>query len=206
MSEYMSDEHVLGTPGAPPCRACPASEPSPRQGRDSSEVGIPTSLYTEVGFPTSLWLPILPEKSSGSDAVGSASLSELGFIPKTPLPGQRRRSVSDAVLAVSLTECFCTTHTPCRQSWRGHRIATLNPGVGTGLPHSILAWAQDCHTQSWRGHRIAPVFPRKRWKRSAVQHYPRLAARIARKTLAVRRYTPMHSRTRRPVPCVEFGK
>ena len=22
MSEYMSDEHVLGTPGAPPCRAC----------------------------------------------------------------------------------------------------------------------------------------------------------------------------------------
>ena len=28
MSERMSDEHVLGTPGAPPCRAtCPASEP-----------------------------------------------------------------------------------------------------------------------------------------------------------------------------------
>ena len=68
------------------------------------------------------------------------------------------------------------------QSWRGHRIAPLNPGAGTGLPHSILAWAQDCHTQSWRGHRIAPVFPRERWKRSAVQHYaPRLAARIARK-------------------------
>ena len=39
---------------------------------------------------------------------------------------------------------FSTIHTPCRQSWRGHRIATLNPGVGTGLPHSILAWAQDC--------------------------------------------------------------
>ena len=63
------------------------------------------------------------------------------FIPKTPLPGQRRRSVSDAVLAA---ECFFTTHTPCRQSWRGHRIAPLNPGAGTGLPHSILAWAQDC--------------------------------------------------------------
>ena len=28
MSDYMSDEHVLGTPCAPPCRAtCPASEP-----------------------------------------------------------------------------------------------------------------------------------------------------------------------------------
>ena len=34
---------------------------------------------------------------------------------------------------------FCTI-TPCRQSWRGHRIAP---------------------TQSWRGHRIAPVSPRK---------------------------------------------
>ena len=85
--------------------------------------------------------------------MGSASLPELGFIPKTPLSGQRRRSVSDAVLAVSLTECFFTTHTPCRQSWRGRRIAPLNPGVGTGLPRSILAWAQDCPTQSWHGHR-----------------------------------------------------
>ena len=109
---------------------------------------------------------------------------------------------SDAVLAASLPECFFhhshaqpsilawaqDCHT---QSWRGHRIATLNPGVGTGLPHSILAWAQDCHTQSWCGHRIASVFPRKRWKRSAVQHYaPRLAARIARKTPAVHRCTP----------------
>ena len=28
MSDYMSDEHVLGTPGAPPCRAtCPAKKP-----------------------------------------------------------------------------------------------------------------------------------------------------------------------------------
>ena len=33
VSDYMSDEHVLGTPGAPPCRAtCPASEPAPRSG------------------------------------------------------------------------------------------------------------------------------------------------------------------------------
>ena len=54
-----------------------------------------------------------------------------------PSPGQRRRSASDAVLAVSLTECFFTTHT---------------------LP-SILAWAQDCPTQSWRGHRIATLNP-----------------------------------------------
>ena len=90
--------------------------------------------------------------------------------PKNPSPGHRRRCVGDAVLAASLTVCF--------------------------FHHSH---AQPSILASWRGHRIAPVFPRKRWKRSAVQHYaPRLAARIARKTPAVRRYTPMHSRTRRP--------
>ena len=64
--------------------------------------------------------------------------------PKNPSPGQRQRSVSDAVLAASLTECFFHHSQPSRQSWRGHRIAPLNPGVGTGLLHSILAWALDC--------------------------------------------------------------
>ena len=54
---------------------------------------------------------------------------------------------------------FFIIHTPSRQSWRGRRIAPLNPGVGAGLPHSILARAQDCPTQSWRGRRIAPCFP-----------------------------------------------
>ena len=107
----------LGTPGATRPRHLPGIEasslPSPRQGRDSStEVGIPTSLYTEVGFPTSV------------------------FCPKNLSPGQRRRCVSDAVLAASLAECFFTIHTPSRQSWRGHRIAPLNPGVSTGLPEN----------------------------------------------------------------------
>ena len=158
--------------------------PSPRQGRDCSYRGRDSDFALHRGrFSDFALASDFARKIPGSDAVGSASLPELGFIPKTPSPGQRRRSVSDAARTASLTECFFTTHTPCRQSWRGH-------------------------TQSWRGHRIAtPVFPRKRWKRSAVQHYaPRLAARIARKTPAVRRYTPMHSRTRRPAPCVEFGK
>ena len=78
----------------------------------------------------------------------------------------------------------------------------VNPGVGTGLPHSILAWAQDCHTQSWRGHRIAPVFPRKRWKRSAAQHYaPRLAARIARKTTEAHCCIAGRSRKTPPASC-----
>ena len=32
----------------------------------------------------------------------------------------------------------------CHQSCVGHRIAPLNPALGTGLPHSILRWAQNC--------------------------------------------------------------
>ena len=134
-----------------------SSLPSPRQGRDSSYRGRDSDFaHTEVGTPTL-------------------------FLHEKPSPGQRRRSGSESVLAAQLPECFfhhshaqpsiaraqdCPT-----QSWRGRRIAPLNPRVGAGLPHSILAWAQDC-----------PVFPRKRWKRSAVQRYAPRLARIAQKT------------------------
>ena len=81
--------------------------------------------------------------------MGSASLP---FIPKNPSPGQRRRSVSDAVLAVSLTfhhlhalpsillwQQDCSTQSCC-----GNRIAPPNPAVATGLLHPILLWQQDC--------------------------------------------------------------
>ena len=173
MSEYMSDEHVLGTPGAPPCRAtcpasepcrarakvgilprifffrncrlirqfrrtCPASEPPAcracaaprsgffRRGRDS-DFALDRGRFSDFALASDFARKI-------RDAMGSASLPELGFIPKNPSPGQRRRSGSDAVLAASLPECFFfTIHTPSRQSWRGRRIA-----------HSILAWQQDC--------------------------------------------------------------
>ena len=99
---------------------------------------LPSLHHTKVGIPTSL-----SHRGRNSD---------FAFCPKNPSPGQRRRSVSESVLAGPLAECFfhhshaqpsilawaqdCPT-----QSWRGHRIAPLNPGVGTA---SILAWAQDC--------------------------------------------------------------
>ena len=162
-----------------------------------------------------------PRHLPGIEALPSPRHTEVGILPPRsgfrlryfaekpitgPAPKVRQRccpcSIADRVFfhhSHALPSILAWAQDCHTQSWRGHRIATLNPGVGTGLPHSILAWAQDCHTQSWRGHRIAPAFPRKRWKRSAVQHYaPRLAARIARKTPAVRRYTAMHSRTCRP--------
>ena len=179
---------ALRHPAAParhrslPGRAtCPASEPAACQAR--AKVGIfprkkiPVLLSKE---DLQLFLPMAarpqlpgiarPRPASEPAPRSGFFLPRSGFrLRSTPRSVFRLRfsfrfcpkkhSVSDAVLAVSLTECFFTTHTPCRQSWRGHRIATLNPGVGTGLPHSILAWAQDCSTQSCCGDRIATLNP-----------------------------------------------
>ena len=136
-------------PAARHSPAAPARHRSPRQGRDSSYRGRDSDFALHRG--------------RFSDFALASDFA--------------RKILLNAVLAVSLTDCFFTTHTPCRQSWRGHRIATLNPGVGTGLPysilawaqdcptqscrlpHSILAWAQDCPTQSWCGHRMPRCFP-----------------------------------------------
>ena len=197
---------------------------------------LPSLRHTKVGIPTSL-----SHRGRNSDFT---------FCPKNPSPGHRRRCVSDAVLAALLMVCFFSPFTrpavnpgvtglphsilawaqDCHtQSWRGHRIAPLNPRVGTrlphsilawaqdchtqswrGLPHSILAWAQDCHTQSWRGHRIATLnpgvgtglprcFPENAG--SAVLYSttpPDSPPGLRGKKPAVRRFTAMHSRTRRP--------
>ena len=42
--------------------------------------------------------------------MGSASLPELGFIPKNPSPGQRQRSVSDAVRSIADGVFFHHSH------------------------------------------------------------------------------------------------
>ena len=147
--------------------------------------------------------------------MGSASLPELAS--RKPLPGQRRRSVSDAVLAASLTECFFTTYSPCRQSWRGHRIAPPNPAVATGLLHPILLWQQDCHCQLgtgllhpillWQGLPLSILG----WAQDCFTSCtPALwfirktlgaqccTALHSQKTLGACRYTATYSRTRRP--------
>ena len=68
-----------------------------------------------------------------------------GLPEKNPSSGQRASGEGPEAMLSSqhrFRSVFFTIHTPNRESWRGHRIAPLNPGVGTGLPHSILA--QDC--------------------------------------------------------------
>ena len=68
------------------------------------------------------------------------SLTEVGiptsvFCPKNP------RSIADGVFFSPFTR------------------PAINPGLGAGLPPSILGWAQDCPRQSWAGRRIAPPTP-----------------------------------------------
>ena len=127
--------------------------------RSPTEVGIPTSLShrgrnSDFALPprSELRLRFFAEKPITEPAPKvreiccPRSITPGVFFPS---PGQRRRSVSEAVLAASLTECFFTTHTlpsilawqqdcPC-QSWRGNRIALVNPGVATGLPRCITS-------------------------------------------------------------------
>ena len=68
------------------------------------------------------------------------SLSEVGFptsvfCPKNPSPGQRRRSVSEAVLAGATGRVFLAWAQDCScQSCCGNRIASTIPVLATGLP------------------------------------------------------------------------
>ena len=156
------------------------AEPAP------PEVGIPTSLFHR-GRNSDFALPPRSEFRlrffSRRSEFRLRSSTEVGiptsvFCPKNPSPGQRRRSISDAVLVASLTECFFHHYSLCHQSCVGHRIALVNPVLGTELPSSILRWQQDCPfnpalatglpRQSCAGNRIAPVSPRKLRKRPAI--------------------------------------
>ena len=55
--------------------------------------------------------------------------SDLAFLPENPSPGQRRKVRQRGCPRSIADRMFFTTHTPIRQSWRGHRIAP-----------SILLW------------------------------------------------------------------
>ena len=161
MSEYMSDEHVLGTPGAPPCRAtCPASEPC----RARAKVGIlpPRSgfrlrstprLVFRLHFASDFARKILRKRCDGERIA-----SGVGFHPEKPITGP----------APKVWERCCPRSIADRVFFH-HSHAAVNPGVATGLPLSILAWAQDCSLnpgvgtglplQSCCGNRIASTNP-----------------------------------------------
>ena len=187
MSEYMSDEHVLGTPGAPPCRACPASEPAPRSGFFLPRSGFRLRSTPRSVFRLRFSFRFCPKNPPEAMRWGAHRFRSWVSSRK---PHCRASAEGDAVLAVSLTECFFTTHTPCRQSWRGRRIAplnpgvaTLNPGVGTGLPRCFPENAGSAVLYSTTPPDSPPGL-RGKHRQCVGTHRctPGLAARIARKT------------------------
>ena len=86
--------------------------------------------------------PLNPER-------GHRSLKTLGAQCCTALRSQTRRPACPD----KLCQRGATQHSA--DILAANRIAPVNPGVGTGLLHSILAWAQDCPGV---------------WKRGATQH------------------------------------
>ena len=105
----------LGTLGATrPARHRSPAEPAPRSGFFLPRSDFRLRFLTEVGFPTSL------------------------FARKTHHRASAEGPSAGWVLARPLTWCFFTIHTPCRQSWREHRIALVNPAAATGLLQPFL--------------------------------------------------------------------
>ena len=137
-------------PASEPGRACPASEPAPRSG-----FFLPRSEFRLRSTPRSVFrlrfsFRFCPKKSSVSDAVLAVSLTECFFHHLHALP-----SMATGLLhPILLWQQDCSTQSCC-----GNRIAPPNPAVATGLLHPILLWQQDCSTQSCCGNRIASPNP-----------------------------------------------
>ena len=130
--------------------------PSPRQGRDSSYRGRDSDFalhrgrFSDFALASDFARKIL-RKRCGGERIASG----VGFHPENPITGPapkvRQRCCEDGVadgvffhhshalpsILAWAQDCHTQSwraqdcHT---QSWRGHRIAPLNPGVGTGLP------------------------------------------------------------------------
>ena len=138
----------IARPRLPGIGAC--SLPSPRQGRDSSYRGRDSDFalhrgrFSDFAVASDFARKIL-RKRCGGERIASG----VGFHPENPITGP----------APEVRQRGCPRGTADGVFFSPFTRPAVNPGVGTGLPHSILAWAQDCHTQSWRGHRIATLNP-----------------------------------------------
>ena len=105
-------------PAAPPAwhQSLQPAKPAPHRGRNSDFALPPRSEFrlrssTKVGIPT------------------------LVFCPKNPSPGQRRRSISNAVLVALLTECFFHHYSLCRQRSEFRLRSSTEVEIPTSLFH-----------------------------------------------------------------------
>ena len=150
-----------------------ASRPRHLPGIEASS--LPSLHHTEVGIPTLLYTKVGFPTSL--------------FLPEKPITGP----------APKVRELCCPRSITAGVFFPPFTRPAVNSGVGTGLLHSILAWAQDCSTQSWRGHRIAPLNPGVgAGLLHSILAWAQDCPGVSLKTLEARLYTETHSRTRRP--------
>ena len=118
---------------------------------------------------------------------GECIASGVGFHPENPITGPAPK-VRQRCCPRSIADISPLTR------------PAVNPGVGTGLPHSILAWAQDCPTKSWRGHRIAILNPGV-----GTGVWAQDCPGVSQKTLEAQCCTALRPQTRRP-DCAEKNR
>ena len=101
------------------------------RGRDS-DFALHRGRFSDFAVASDFARKIL-RKRCGGERIASG----VGFHPENPIAGPAPK-VRQRCCPRSIADISPLTR------------PAVNPGVGTGLPHSILAWAQDCPTQSWR--------------------------------------------------------
>ena len=104
-------------PGAPPARH-----------RRPAEVGIPTLLFhrgrnSDFALASDFARKILRKRCDGERIA-----SGVGFHPEKPITGPAPEVRQRGCPRHTAVGVFFTTRTPCRQSWREHRIALI-PGA-----------------------------------------------------------------------------
>ena len=137
-----------------PGRAAPAVSQTVRicRGRDS-DFALHRGRFSDFAVASD-FAPKILRKRCGGERIASG----VGFHPENPIAGPAPK-VRQRCCPRSIANRVFFHHTPCRQSWRGHRIATLNPGAGTGLPRCFPENAGSAVLYSTTPPDSPPGFP-----------------------------------------------
>ena len=169
------------------------------RGRDS-DFALHRGRFSDFAVASDFARKIL-RKRCGGERIASG----VGFHPENPIAGpapkvrQRCcRSIADRVFfhhSHALPSILAWAQDCPAQSWRGHRIAPLNSGVGTGLPRCFPENAGSAVLHSTTPPDSPPGL-RGKHRQCVGTHRctPGLAARIARKTTEAHCCIAGHSR------------
>ena len=97
----------------------------------------------------------LPSPRQGRDSSYRGRISDFGFLPRSDF---RLRFLPEKTHHRASAEGRCRPRSIAdRVFFSPFTRPSVNPGVGTGMLHSILLWQQDCFNHSCADSRIAPV-------------------------------------------------